>query len=146
MHHFLSKLIWYAALFSATGYASVRGGCDERVGAAAIFFGSLLTAYLTSDATWTSWSSGALAVGVAVNLIFLIISLKTNHWWPLWATAFLIISHVSLFVPLIDPQSRTVAAYLSSMIWDYMTLTALFIGTMREAGKSATDRSGGREC
>ena len=55
----------------------------------------------------------------------------------MWVTAFLLISNAAMSVPLVDPASRNIAAYFGSVLWGYLILLALVIGTALEARSDA---------
>jgi hypothetical protein len=125
------QLIWYAALLSTAGYASIRGGQPERQAAATLVVGSLVSVLVFQPHSRVQ--DGMLIVACLADAALLAIALTSNRWWPLFAVAFQILSTLALAVPPWDRATFNYAAYVDTVAWDYLTLTALVIGAYFEA-------------
>ncbi len=126
------RLIYFAALLISCGYAARFGGKTERVGAAIMLLGSLLSVpatWLTGAGDWLTADVNVLIVDVAALAGLLTLALRTNRYWPLWAAGFhldAVVTHCAkLLAPAIVPQAYS----LSQGLWAYPMLAALVIGT-----------------
>ena len=132
MHQLAHKVFWYAALILATTYAIRRGNRPERQFAWVMMVTSFATGVVMSFGHDPRLTGAAAVLGFGATICFAVIALRTDRWWPLWATAFQVISNTALVAPLIDPASRRLAGYVGSVGWDYVTLIALVVGTRFE--------------
>src|SRR5688572_21872331 len=96
--------VYYTFLLACCAYVALRGAAPEKIGAAIILVGSILsTAALTSPARrFTSVEVGVLLVDVAAFVALLVLSLRAERFWPLWVTALQSIATVAHAVKLIE--------------------------------------------
>ena len=128
----MHKLVFfYLLLLVCCGYALLRGGAPERIGAAIYAVGTGLTVLARGEAAirYGSVEVGALIVDVAALIAFLVLALRARRLWPLWMTAFQAISSAGHIAKLADPEMiRWAYAFLLG-IWSYPMLLLLAIGT-----------------
>jgi hypothetical protein len=113
-------------------FAIVRGRTDERIAAS----GMLLAAFITPLAVTSGFASpetGVLGIDMGLLAFLVIIALKSDRFWPLWAAGFHVVGttiHLATFVEVdIWPP-----AYANAQgFWAWPVLAALFIGTIVEA-------------
>lgn len=128
-------------------YAARFGDRPERIGAAIIAAGSLLTAAVSFSVNtdYRSVDLGLLVVDIVAWVLLLRLALSSNRYWPLWATAFhsiALLTHLAMFV---DPSIVPEAYAHGQGLWAYPMLAALLAGAercrrMRQAGAPASPR------
>ncbi len=74
-----------------------------------------------------------------VAIFFLILAFKSSRWWPLWAAAFQLLAVAMLIINALDPAVRPYAYYVGELIWDYLGLMALLVGTILECRRDFGD-------
>jgi hypothetical protein len=143
----MGKLVFfYLLLLVCCGYALLRGGGPERIGAAIYAIGTGLTVLARSEAArrYGSVEFGALVVDVAALVAFLVLALFARRLWPLWMTAFQLIGTAAHFAKLADPEMiRWAYAFLLG-VWSYPMLLLLALGTFnhrRRLKRNGTDPS-----
>jgi hypothetical protein len=118
-------------LFACCGYALLRGGAPERIGAAIYAVGTGLTVIARQEAAirYGSIEFGALIVDLAALIAFLVLALRARRFWPLWIAAFQAVGTAGHIARLADPEMmRWTHAFLLG-IWSYPMLLLLAIGT-----------------
>jgi hypothetical protein len=123
----------YAILFLfGIVYAAVRGGAPERIGAAIIFIGNLLTIFVVSPwkTQFDSVEVGVALVDGLVLIAFVVLMMKANRVWPIWMTSVQglgFLSHIPILLgPLVLPQAYVILQGAGG--WPIM---ALLIGGTR---------------
>src|SRR5688572_24555676 len=97
--------IFLAILVLCLGYAALRGGAPERIGAAIFTMAYILSTIAASGPTRYEWVEvGVFAVDVAVLLALLALALRANRFWTLWVAALQIIGTAGHAVKLADPE------------------------------------------
>ncbi|MDB5492819.1 MAG: hypothetical protein JWP86_156 [Phenylobacterium sp.] len=130
LHHPLALPVWVgiAIGWAVAGAALWKGGWSERL--VAIGF---LAAWLVTPVLRRGGWEGPAWTGLAVDGLFLallvFVALRTRRWWPLFATAFELLSVLSHIARLVDPGVRAWAYATADAIWTYFLLTALALGT-----------------
>ena len=139
-------IFYYTLLLLVCAYAIRRGGKPEYYGAAVIAVGSILTSIvgMTQGASWVGPEEGILIVDLIFLLALIHLTIVTDRFWPMWFTAFHLVSisiHAAVYVaPDIAPWAY--AAGQGS--WGYLMLLALAIGTHEHVRPNDTEaiRSG----
>jgi hypothetical protein len=130
----MSKLVvFYVLLLACCGYALLRGGGPERIGASFYAVGTGLTILARGEAAirYGSLEVGPLIVDLAALISFLVLALYARRFWPLWMTAFQAIGTAGHLAKLADPEMiRWAYAFLLG-IWSYPMLLLLALGTWR---------------
>lgn len=132
----MSLQIILALLFDVTllltcGYAALKGGRPERVGAAINLTASALTTALRlMDAAYFAPAEAiTLLIDFAVAGGFYWLGITTIRFWPIWATGFAVADlFMSLFGALL-PRVPLFAYHTGLGIYAYLALGALALGT-----------------
>jgi hypothetical protein len=132
--------VFLAALLGTCWFAFTYGRKTERWGAAIMFFGSLLSlpAETLFGSGWQSPEYGVLAVDVLGFIALLVLALRSNRFWPLWATSFQAIAVVTHLATMADHSILPRAYAIAQPFWGYPMLLALVLGT-RAVKKMAED-------
>ena len=129
-----------------TLYALWAGGGPERVGAAVYALSVPIThlALLASNQHWRNLEIGVLIVDAVTFVIFIVIALRADRFWPIWVSALLgiaLLGHLGRFV-MPDTYWRAYAKVLA--MWSYPILALMVLGTFlhrRRLNLHGADRS-----
>lgn len=126
------QIIYWAFLAACFGYAFRYGGGPERVGAAIIGIGSLVSVAASSDFVlrFRSVEPGIFATDIVVLAAFLMLALRTERYWPLWATGFHVVGVATHTAIIVDPKVVPPAYAIAQGFWAYPMLVAVVMGTV----------------
>ena len=138
--------VYFAILLGCCIYTGLRGSAPERIGAAILMVGSILTLVTLSSAAkiYRSLEFGVFVVDVATFLAFLVLALRANRLWPLCITAFQLIGTAGHAVKLVDPSVLPYAYAFALRFWSYPMMLMLVLGTwnhQRRLARDGVDRS-----
>jgi hypothetical protein len=109
----LALLYWFALAVSSF-YVAWVGDRDEKVGIALYGAASIVSAYVVSPLTvrfrGLEWS--VMIVDLSLLVPFVLIVLRSQRRWPLWMTAFQVVSIVANTVVLSQASRRAYAETL----------------------------------
>ncbi|HEV2816490.1 MAG TPA: hypothetical protein VGW40_04615 [Allosphingosinicella sp.] len=139
-------LFFNALLLACCGYAFLRGGAPERIGAAIFAIGTGLTVVAASSPAtrFASLEVGILIVDGAALVGFLILALFAERYWPSWLTALQAIGTAGHAIKLADPEGFPWAYAFALAFWSYPMLLLIALGTFRHqrrVAKFGVDRS-----
>jgi hypothetical protein len=142
----LNNLAYAVVLFGGCFYAALRGGPPERIGAAILTVGSLLTyAALSSTATiYRSLEVGVFLVDVATLLGFIVLALRADRLWPLCVAALQLVGTAGHAVKLVDPLVLPYAYAFALRFWGYPMVLMVVLGAwnhQRRLVRTGADRS-----
>lgn len=134
----MSLQIILALLFDVTllltcGYAALKGGRPERVGAAINLTASVVTTVLRlmDAAYFVPAETITLLIDLAVAGGFYWLGVTTIRFWPIWAAGFAVADlFMSIFGALL-PRVPLFAYHTGLGIYAYLALGALALGTFR---------------
>jgi hypothetical protein len=131
--------VYYALLLLCWGYALLRGGAPERIGATIVLVGSLLTLAAVSSlaVSYASVETGVLLVDAATLVAFLILALRAERFWPIWLTALQLIGTTGHVIKLVEPDIIPRAYAFAAIFWSYLMLPLLALGTWRHQQRLA---------
>ena len=118
------------ALLLATGVALWRGRWPERAAAVAMIVAWLASAWLHDADQRLGPQAIIMVIDIALFLVLLVIALKSERWWPMWACAFHGLSVVLALAMLADPRIWSRAGFIASGLFSYLTMLALFLGAV----------------
>jgi urea transporter len=104
-----------------------------------------LTSLAVGKAFGTSWNSvevGIFAVDVVALLALIQLTLKSDRFWPMWATAFQLLAVAVHTAMMVVPDVTPWAFGTGAVFWAYPMLLALAIGSF-EHRPFAPDRETG---
>ena len=125
MNLFLAlRILYVATLVVCTAFALRHGGRSERAGALIIFVGSALSIAIQQSAffDWRFARGGLIAVDVGVLIAFGALALRSERFWPLWATAFHLIAVTTHLVVFFEPRRILQAYAIAQGFWAYPML------------------------
>ncbi|KQM62683.1 hypothetical protein ASE75_13720 [Sphingomonas sp. Leaf17] len=144
---FLQKLLpivyWIVAL-GVMAFAFWRGGRDEKRGAVLLMLGSLASLIavvnIPVSGRLSAVQSTIFGIDVLILVAFTALALRTDRFWPLWATAFHSIAVATHLASFLSPQIVPRAYLIAQGMWAYPMWAAILIGTVNAARWSAHGR------
>lgn len=129
----LLALVYNVILLSVAGYAVIRGGRPERIGAAIHIAASFATGALQLFDQRHYAPAGAIVLGidVAVTLGFYWLAIRTTRFWPVWAFGFALANLIMSVAALLLPSVSLFAYHSGLRAYAYLALGALLLGTWR---------------
>ena len=126
-------LTFNTTLLLVCGYAAVRGGRPERVGAAVNLLASLVTTALRlrNVAYFAPAEILTLSIDVAVASSFFWLGITTNRFWPIWAAGFALADLFMSVCGALLPHVPLFAYHTGLGVYAYLALGALALGTRR---------------
>ncbi len=122
-------LLFLLILLASFAYVVRCGRWPERSGLAIIMLGSIATALVGRSDLWRGTEIGILAVDVVVLIAFLAIVALTDRFWPLWVSAFQLVSVTSHLARLLKPSTLPLAYAFAEQVWSY-AMIAVVIGSV----------------
>ena len=126
------KFAFTLAVLLSCGAAFWRGRDSERLTALVLLICAAASALAETSRFWEP-ESGILLIDLALLSFLVVLALRTDRFWPLYATAFQAVGtlvHIARFAD----QSVWHSAYAAAQIfWAYPVLLALMVGTLLEA-------------
>lgn len=143
----LPQQIWFVAMALVSGAALWRGGAPEKQAAVANLAAWFLTP-LTYDTDAAGLQWGVLGVDALFLGYLLWLSLTTSRLWLLFATAFQLLGILTHLAMAADSGVLALPYRWGLVIWSYLVLAALGMGTLvhrrkplrAEAGSSPSRR------
>lgn len=132
MMQMLPGLVLLVILLAGCGYAAVRGGAPERWGAGLFFVTAVLSnvAMALSRRQYLQTEIGLMTVDVALMAGLIILALRAQRYWPMWAAAAqvdAVLTHILMFSHTTLPFSYAFALWL----WALPIPTLIAIGAWR---------------
>jgi hypothetical protein len=106
------------------------GERTERIAAVAMFAAWIVTPFAANPDRWSQPQYGVLAVDLVLLAVLVAISLRTDRWWPLWATAFHAVGVCIHIAVMVDPKVWPRAYFFAGGIFGRLTLIALVVGAV----------------
>ena len=129
-----------ATLLITAGVAFWRGGWPERMAAAAMILAWFASGLLYKSQLWFGPQTGVFVVDTALLLVLLVIALRSDRWWPMWACGFHGLSLILTLALLLDTRISNRAGYLAGGgLFSSLTMTALLLGSVRRRGPVSPD-------
>jgi hypothetical protein len=126
--HVFSASLPIAIFVAVCAFAIWKGGEDERLVGAALAIAAIATPFL-KDHRWLGPQWGVFAVDAAFFGLMLVIAFRTSKFWPLAAAGFQLLGLLTHAAMLIDKSVRAWAYVTAGVIWSYLILAALALGT-----------------
>lgn len=126
-------LAFNAVLLGVCGYAWVRGGRPERIGATINLVASFATTALQlTDAQYFAPAQVVvLGIDAAVAAGFYWLAVTTIRFWPIWAFGFALSDLVMSLAALFLPKVSLFAYHSGLRAYAYLALGALYFGARR---------------
>ena len=136
------RVLYILSLGATCTVALRRGGRSERIGALIILLGSVFTLIVEQPGLfdWRNARTGLILVDVLVLVAFFMLALRTERFWPLWATSFHLIAVATHLTVFIEPRQILQAYALAQGFWAYPMLLTIIIGSLGQSGSRVGNR------
>lgn len=127
------QLAFLVLLIVSSLYAAVRGGKPERLGAATLLAGALLSVCLAQPfvARFRHVETGILLVDLTILGILLWLSLRSTRFWPIWIAA-LVGAEICIHLMRLAFPREIPQAYMTAIgLWSWAAQLLLMIATLR---------------
>lgn len=118
-------LLFLGILLASFAYVARCGRWPERIGLTIIAVGSIATALVGRGDLWKATEIGILAVDVVVLGAFILIVGLTDRFWPLWVSAFQLVSVTSHLARLLKPSTLPLAYAFAEQVWGYVMIAVI---------------------
>jgi hypothetical protein len=122
--------------WAVCGSALWKGGWSERLVAAG-FLANWIAVAVLKDHRFGGPQWAAFAIDTAYLGLIVFVAMKSGRYWPLFAAAFQLLAVVTHAASTIDRQLGGWAYITASVIWTYLLLGTLAIGTWNCARQQA---------
>lgn len=127
--HTLQEQIWTVLMLAVSGFALWRGGWPERLVAVANVLASLASGLAENRRDFIDPQWGVMVIDVLFLALLLWLALRSDRHWPMWAAAFQLLAVVTHGAMMADPSVGGWAYITGYIIWGYMVLASLSVGT-----------------
>lgn len=128
-------MLWQILGFAALGlscFVALRwGGMDEKIAAVGFIIAVIATNTVT-DGSYGHTETGVLVVDVAVFFGLLVLALRSDRFWPMWAAAFQLVGTMVHFASISQTGDFAWAYYVALIFWTFPVFIALMAGTWLE--------------
>lgn len=121
--------IWAVAMLAVSAFALWRGGRVERAVAVANVIAWIASVVMQNRHNWVDLQWGVLGVDAAFLAFLLWLVVRTDRIWILPAAAFQLLAVVTHAAILADGGVRAWAYITALVLWSYLVLITLAIGT-----------------
>ncbi len=126
-------LFWFLALICCF-YAAVAGGRDGKWATAIIILASILTVPATFLAHWGQTQIPVMVVDTAVLIAMYVLALRSRAYWPIWMTAFQLVSVTTHFATLVSPSFTPAIYQAMESLWAIPGLLTMVVGISLDRG------------
>ena len=136
LHQWASLIV----LLLSCGAGLWLGGWPERIAAIAMVIAWFASAVLLSQIQFWGVEIEVMIVDALLFATILAIALKSDRWWPMWASGFLglvVLVHLAVFL---DPRIWARAYFVASNMFSYLAMLALLIGSLTRIRRAETAR------
>lgn len=111
------------------------GGFDERFGAGAIMLATLASNIVPLSVSYVHYSQtdlGFFGIDAALFIGLLILALRSDRFWPLWAAAFQLVAMLVHVGSLFQHGNFAWAYYVALIFWSFPVTISLGAGSWLE--------------
>lgn len=127
----LWQLLGYTTLALSCFVAMKWGGRDEKI-AAVGFLVAVVATNFASDGSYGHTETGVLVIDVSLFFGLLVLALRSDRFWPMWAAAFQMVGTMVHFASMSQTGDFAWAYYIALIFWTYPVVLALMAGTWLE--------------
>lgn len=114
-------------------FALWKGRWEERTIALTVVFGVVASriALRMSGGSYQSVQWPILAIDLTMLAIFLWVTIKSDRFWPMWASGFMLLGTSSHFLKMMSPEMAPRVYAAAERFPSYFIALTLLIGTWR---------------
>ena len=137
----MGQLLGVAALLGSCAIAWQWCGFDERLAAGGFVIATTATNIADSTA-FVHTETGILIVDALLFFGLLVLALRSDRFWPMWAAAFQLVGTMFHFASMAETGNFAWAYYIALAFWTYPVFIALGLGTWFEGRHRRRDALG----
>jgi hypothetical protein len=145
MIHHLYQWVGIAWLLIGVVPAFVRGGWPERSAASAMIIAWVGSAFAQNINQFFGPQVGITVIDLMLLVMLVTIALVSDRWWPMWAAAFHGLGVLLHLAVLVDEKVMGRAYFIAGTVFSFLTVLALFIGSIRRSGRSPASQTEGAD-
>ena len=126
------QILFIVALAICCGAAFWLGRDSERITAAMLIAAATLSP-LVQTSNFLHPEGGILLIDLLLLAYLLVLALRSDRFWPLWAAGFQVVGTLIHVARLVDASVWPSAYATAEVFWSYPVLLALGLGTWLEA-------------
>jgi hypothetical protein len=127
----LFNFIGLMAVATSCGVAIRWGGLDERL-ASLGFVLATLASQIWTKTNYAHTETIVLMIDAALLVGLVILALRSDRFWPMWAAAFQLVGTTVHFASMTETGDYAWAYAVGLIFWSYPVLVALGVGTWLE--------------
>lgn len=127
----LWQILGFAALAISCFFALKMGGFDERL-AAVVLIVAVVASNVVGEGSYAHTETSVLAVDGLLFMALLVLALRSDRFWPMWAAAFQLIATMVHVGSMTETGDFAWAYYVALIFWTYPVFVALLAGTWLE--------------
>lgn len=133
----VNSTVFLVLLLASCFYALWRGGPPERIGAVIYLLAAFATlmAVFGAAGRYNSVEPGILIIDGVMLAALLILALRAERFWPIWATGLHAVAMAGHAVKLMEPEVIRWAYAFALAFWSYPMLLVLVLGTRRHQAR-----------
>lgn len=135
----LGAPIFLSLLILSCGYALWKGNRDARMVAIACCLATLATHYAIAPLRerYSSLEEGVLIVDGLTLLVFVLVALRSDRFWPLWVAGLQLTTAIGHMLKGVHLDLLPHAYGAALRFWSYPILLILVVGTFRNQRRLA---------
>ena len=136
----LEQFFGVTTLLGSCAIAWKWGGLDERLAAGGFFVATIAT-NIAARSNFGHTEPGILLIDVVLFFGLLVLALRSDRFWPMWAAAFQLVGTMFHFASMAETEDLAWAYYVALIFWTYPVFIALGLGTWFEGRHRRNDAS-----
>lgn len=138
-------MFWQVSAFTTvaiTFFIALKwGGIDEKI-AALVLVVAVFATNIVTDGSYDHTETNVLVVDISVFFGLLVLALRSDRFWPLWAAAFQLVATMVHIGSISQTGDFSWAYYFALTFWSFPVFIALMAGTWLEGrGRRAWETS-----
>ena len=129
------SLYWIFAVICC-GFSAVAGGKTGRTGAVMIMTASVASVVAGEFGSWAHTHFPVMTIDLFLLTGFYWLALRSESYWPIWATGFHLISVISHVAVLFGDNVKQMLYYGFGAFWSLPVIMAMAIGTFLDRRRS----------
>lgn len=139
----LVPLLYDLVLLAACIAAFTRGGPAEKTGALVMLTSTAITFMMAGkvDLLFAAVSLRLVLIDAITFIAFVLITLRSRKFWPLWASALQLLTVFANFAPLLQVRLKGLAYALNEQIWAWPILAIILTVSLLPTRQNPTSNS-----
>lgn len=129
----MTQTVFLGLLFGTLLYAAFQGAAPERIGALIVASATIATIVVpkVGQITFARFEPNVFAVDLLMAIALILLALRAQRYWPIWAAALQIDTVVSHFAMLFAPRVMPWGYAVAEIAWSYPIVILLAAGVAR---------------